>query len=111
MDEKRTILVDFDGVINSYEKGFYDGEITDPPMEGAIEAIREMQKQGIEVIVCTGRNDTLPWVRAWMRKYGLYDIPVGNTKYPALKIIDDRALEFKSWKETMERLRDEGILD
>lgn len=106
--EDKTILLDFDGVISSDE--WHPGEITCPPVEGAVEAIREMQKQGYEVIVCTGRHDSLPWAISWMRKQGLWDIPVGNEKHPSIKFIDNRAIEFRSWKETMERLRDEGII-
>lgn len=37
-----TVAVDFDGVIHAYTKGWQNGEIYDPPMPGAFEALDQL---------------------------------------------------------------------
>lgn len=59
-----TVALDFDGVIHRYSKGWQGGKIYDPPMPGAIEAIREIM--GVEaVVIFTARTD-LDAVCMWL---------------------------------------------
>ena len=51
-----TVALDFDGVIHWYRSGWQGGKIYDPPMPGAIEAIREIQEVEA-VVVHTARTD------------------------------------------------------
>ncbi len=60
-----TVALDFDGVIHWYQRGWQGGVIYDPPMPGAIEAIREIQEVEA-VVVHTARTDLVS-VAAWLR--------------------------------------------
>lgn len=52
---KKTIILDFDGVINSYESGWCGAtNIPDPPIKGVDEAIQELRKD-FEVVVHSSR--------------------------------------------------------
>ena len=60
-----TVALDFDGVIHWYRSGWQGGKIYDPPMPGAIEAIREIQEVEA-VVVHTARTDLVS-VAEWLR--------------------------------------------
>ena len=96
-----TICVDFDGVIHKYSKGFQDGEIYDPPIEGAIDALHKLKERGYNVVILTSRNNTIPKVKEWVKKYLGPDIEVTNRKLPALAYIDDRAIRFTNWDDIL----------
>ena len=112
-----TIAVDFDGVIHRYSRGWDDGSIYDPPIEGAIEGLRTLMLD-FAVFVHTTRNP-VP-VAKWLWEQGLdarADTPddpapaefwstrgmllVTNRKLPAVAYIDDRAIRFVSWAQTL----------
>jgi phosphoglycolate phosphatase-like HAD superfamily hydrolase len=59
-----TIVLDFDGVIHRYSKGYHDGTCYDKPKKGAVEAIAEFQKQGYSVVILSARkaDDILKWL-------------------------------------------------
>ena len=63
MSKRRTVGVDFDGVIHSYEKGWHDGTIYGTPIEGAFDALERLQKQ-YAVFVHTTRDADL--VAQWI---------------------------------------------
>jgi len=60
-----TVALDFDGVIHRYSKGWQGGVIYDPPMRGAIAAVREIMSVEA-VVVFTARTD-LDAVCVWLR--------------------------------------------
>lgn len=95
MTYKPTILVDFDGVIHQYSRGWADGTAYDPPMPGAKEALQRMTDEGYEVIIFSTRD----WedIGDWLQKWGFPDYFVTNTKRPAVALIDDRAIRFLDW--------------
>ncbi len=39
------IAVDFDGVIHRYSKGWHDGTIYDPPMDGCYDAMNQLKER------------------------------------------------------------------
>ena len=51
---KKRIMIDLDGTIHKYSKGWNGGEIYDPPFEGSIDAIKWLKNQGFEIIIFTG---------------------------------------------------------
>lgn len=101
---KKRILVDFDRVIHKYSSGWIDGSIYDKPVPGSIEALKKLQEAGYEVIIFTAKS-TLgakrnKEIREWLKSYGL-KLKVTWTKLPAIAIIDDRAIRFRSWRDTL----------
>lgn len=97
---KRTIGVDFDGVIHSYGNGF-GGEMTGP-VPGAKEAIEKLIERGYEVIVFTARRDkSLADAAAWLRDNGFPPVEVTNKKPIAMAYIDDHAVRFTNWQDML----------
>jgi len=95
MTYKPTVLVDFDGVIHAYSKGWHDGTAYDPPIPGAKEALQRMVDEGYEVVIFSTRD----WedIGDWLAKYSFPDYYVTNVKQPAVAQIDDRAIRFTDW--------------
>ena len=61
---KKTIAIDFDGVIHAYSNGYQNGEIYDKPIDGAFEAIRKIIDNGYSVYIHSTRS---PWkIKSWM---------------------------------------------
>lgn len=107
---KRTISVDFDGVINSYETSYKGaGYLPDAPVPGAIEWLSEMVQHFYVNIFSTrceseaGREG----IRGWLRMYagnalwkttatriGLDQIQCTFEKLPSIIYIDDRGYRF-----------------
>lgn len=116
-----TIAIDFDGVIHKYSQGWKDGTIYDPPIDGALDAIRLIQQHDA-VVIHTTRDPQQ--VADWL---GEYDIPcrvdwtsvfwdnrevvlVTNRKPAAYVYIDDRGLWFLNWHQTINALRNRSLL-
>jgi hypothetical protein len=118
----KTIGIDFDGVIHQYN-GWCD--VVNDPIPGAFDAIRELC-EGFAVFIHCARNPHptagaggLGAIPAWFKKHGL-GIPtycdehfsghfwnrqglilVTNKKLPAVAYIDDRAIRFENWEQTI----------
>ncbi|NRQ36008.1 hypothetical protein HII36_29865 [Nonomuraea sp. NN258] len=112
-----TIAVDFDGVIHAYSKGWHDGTIYDPPMPGALDALRTLMRD-YAVFVHTSRNPIQ--VSIWLREHGFKTRIDGGlltfwnerdvllvtwNKLPAIAYIDDRGIRFESWDQALAELR------
>lgn len=119
----KTIAIDFDGVIHAYRRGWHDGSIYDNPIDGAFDAIRKFQKQGMAVFIHTTRSPET--VADWLGErapdfdivYNIDPFPVfwdrtdqilvTDRKLPAAAYIDDRAVRFIGyWPETLQYMRD-----
>jgi len=106
---KKTICVDFDGVIHLYSKGFQkENSCYDEEVEGAIESLVRLVKRGYKVVVLTARTDFNPviaWLDQEFRKknedFVMSDIEVTNVKPIAIAYIDDRAIRFTNWKDML----------
>lgn len=93
MKNKRTILVDLDGVLNEYT-GNYKHDIIPPIREGAKEFLKKLAKDYIVKIFTTrDRLLTLQWLKLYKIDESIVQ-DVTNLKEPAIHIIDDRALKF-----------------
>lgn len=99
--DKRTIAIDFDGVLhkyNGYQKGLIQG-----PMPGALEAVNKMTKQGHTVVIFTTRPASI--VVPWLKEHGFPALEVTNEKRPFWAIIDDRAICFGGdWQSALSQL-------
>jgi trehalose-6-phosphatase len=97
------LIIDIDGTICSEERQFSRPMAT--PKDNAIEAIAKLKSQGHIVILYSSRT----WAEYemtvdWLKRHGVeYDQlilgkPVGDYW------IDDRAIEFTSWNDVLERI-------
>ena len=107
-DMRKTVAIDFDGVIHRYSKGWQDGVIYDEPMPGAIDALFKLHKH-YNLVIFTCREDSAAvsqWLIQQMREQrGCYfDIPVTNVKPIAMIYIDDRGLRFTNWTDVLNYL-------
>lgn len=117
--KKRTIAIDFDGVIHKYSKGYHDGTCYDEPMPGAIEAIKLlMTKYTVFVLSTRKPEDIQHWFgvhtdlgteiikddREFYENEHL--VGISQRKLPAIYYIDDRALWFKDWETTLRKVLD-----
>lgn len=91
MKFKKTIAVDFDGVLNNY-KG-YDARNLGTPRKNVEKFLKELSND-YTIIIFTSRNHSL--VRHWLVENHLdkYIHNVTNSKPPAVAYIDDRAVNF-----------------
>ena len=94
------LLVDFDGVIHFYRKGWHDGTAYDIPIPGAKHALETLTSRGYEVVIFSTRD--AQQIKEWLILNRFPPYRITNIKEPALAIIDDRAIHFKTWFETME---------
>ena len=90
-EESNVISIDFDGVIHSFEKGFFDGTIYGTPIEGAKEALETLSQNHKIIIFTTKAKPDRPLVnnktgselvKEWLIKYDLFKYSIlKHTKY------------------------------
>jgi hypothetical protein len=94
---KRTLCLDFDGVIHSYTSGWCGAEIIpDPPIHGTASAIERLRKS-FRVAVHSPRCRTLEGrtaIENWLKQHGIVVDEVVEHKPPAFAYVDDRAIPF-----------------
>lgn len=111
-DETKNIGVDFDGVIHRCSKGFYDGTIYDPPIEGSKEALDKLSKKYDVIVFSAKARDDRPIVdgktgreliEEWLEKYDMmqYVKEVSAEKPRAVCYIDDKAIRFDTWEQSL----------
>jgi hypothetical protein len=88
--QKRTIAIDFDGVLHRYS-GYRDGFI-DGPIKGARDFVERLKSKGFTLVVFTTRDKAL--VETWLVEHQFPALEVTNHKRPFWLILDDRAVEF-----------------
>ncbi|ONK09562.1 hypothetical protein STBA_02620 [Streptomyces sp. MP131-18] len=106
------VAVEVDGVIHAYSRGWADGTIYDPPVPGALDGLRRLMEHRA-VFVFTSRD--VGQVTEWLTGRGFtcrtgYDgtfwnergtLLVTNRKLPAVAYVDDRAVRFTTWPDTL----------
>lgn len=98
---KKTICVDFDGVLNEYD-GYEEGNLGES-LTGSKEFIKELRKK-YKVVILTSRQKEQ--VIDWLNNNGFPSMKVTNRKVPAVAYIDDRAIQFNgNYKKVISRLK------
>lgn len=100
---RRTLAIDFDGVLHSYASGWQGAtSVPDPPVEGAIAWLTEAAERFDLAIwsVRTAHPGALEAMRAWLRAHGLPERVLERLRFPLAKppaelYIDDRAYRFE----------------
>lgn len=101
----KTLAIDFDGVLHKYSRGWLDGSIYDPPMAGAVEAIKVLEKK-YNLVVFTSRQN-LAEVEEWLEHhFNGWKPEVTNRKPIAFRYIDDRGIKFTDWETIKNALED-----
>lgn len=101
----RTLLIDLDGVLNTYTGNYIPGSI--PPIrEGAKEFLANLAANDYEIKIFTTRDKSL--TEKWLEENQLsqFVTAVTNKKDPAFLIIDDRCLTFNGdYKNTLAEIK------
>ena len=111
-ENKNTVAVDFDGVIHRNSKGFHDGTIYDKPVNGVKNSLEYLSKSCKLVVYSCKANPKRPLVDGktgieliweWLNKNNLekYIDDVTYNKPNAKYYIDDKAIRFISWDQTI----------
>jgi len=106
---KRTVALDFDGVIHSYVSGWTRADdIPDAPVEGAKEAIEELM-QTYQVVIYSaraGQPGGLEAIEKWLADNGIEVDEVTTEKPPAHVYVDDRGITFRgNWPDTVSKIK------
>ena len=122
-DETFQVGIDFDGVIHKCSKGFYDGTIYDPPIDGAKEALKKISEKYVIVVYSAKARTDRPLVNGktgveliwdWLKAHDMdmYVKEVTAEKPRAVFYIDDKAVRFNgSWSETFQDLTSLGYMN
>ena len=104
-------IVDFDGVIHTFDKGWYDGTCYGEPIEGSIEAIKKLsQKWNVIIFTAKAKPDRplvnektgKELVEEWLEMHGVLECERGHFREAKSRIlhIDDKGLHFNNnWDE------------
>lgn len=100
----KTILIDLDGVLNTYT-GEFNQEYIPPIREGAKEFLENLKKEGYEIKIFTTRKKEL--AQKWVQEMGINNLIeyVTNYKEPCFLMIDDRCIKFEgNYEITLEQI-------
>jgi len=90
---KKTIALDFDGVLHSYWRGWAGETPEDPPNKGAQQFVKDIVDLGYEVIIYSTRASEP--IKQWLKDHNFPTIEVCKDKPKAKLYVDDRGFRFE----------------
>lgn len=113
--DANNIAIDFDGVIHNFDKGYYDGTCYGDPLPGALDAIKSLSEKFNIIIYSSKCLPDRPLVNGltgkqlvvdWLTKHNVlkYVRDVTHVKPRAKVYVDDKAVRFISWEQTLKDL-------
>jgi predicted phosphatase len=93
--------VDFDNVIHD-AKNPLEGKRMGAPIEGARSALQILRQKGKVIIFSVWGNNPKP-IEEWLRYYDIPFDSITNIKPQADCYIDDKAIRFTNWDNTLEQ--------
>lgn len=108
----RNLAVDFDGVLHDDHKGYHDGTCYGSPIDGSLDAIKELAKSYRIVIFTAKAKPSRPLVQGksgkelveeWLKNHGYLDYisEITSEKPRAFLYIDDNGYRFDNWKNAL----------
>lgn len=118
--DAKNIAIDFDGVVHTFDKGYHDGTCYGAPIDGSLEAIKELSKKYNIIIFTAKAKPSRPLVnnktgtelvRDWLEEHGVlkYVSEITAEKPRAFLYIDDKGYRFENWSDTMKFLEDFNV--
>lgn len=118
--DAKNIAIDFDGVVHTFDKGYHDGTCYGAPIDGSLEAIKELSKKYNIIIFTAKAKPSRPLVnnktgtelvRDWLEEHGVlkYVSEITAEKPRAFLYIDDKGYRFENWPDTMKFLEDFNV--
>lgn len=112
-NDKNNLAIDFDGVIHSFDKGWFDGTCYGDPIEGSLEALKNLSKKYNIIIFTAKAKPDRPLVNGktgtelveeWLKKHHVYDCVsrITSEKPRAMLYIDDNGYRFENWNDTLD---------
>jgi hypothetical protein len=109
---KKTIAIDFDGVIHDDNLGFHDGTVYGNPINGVDEALAQLSSKYTIILYTCKANPNRPLVNnktgieliwEWLELHNLqqYITDIMWGKPNAVIYIDDKGFRFNNWEETL----------
>tara|TARA_Y100001938_G_C7776209_1_gene275672 strand:- start:153 stop:548 length:396 start_codon:yes stop_codon:yes gene_type:complete len=119
-DDLKNLAIDFDGVIHTFDKGWYDGTCYGEPIEGSLEAIKKLSESYTIIIFTAKAKPSRPLVNGktgtelveeWLTKHGVmqYVKEITSEKPRSQIYIDDKGYHFVNWKDTLEHLEAKNV--
>ena len=118
--EQRRAMIDFDGTIHKYSKGYDDGTIYDEPFKDAKDVIDWLKNKGFEIVIFTTRaskensmetggdhNKETQNIENWLKDNGIYFDRITSDKLAADFYIDDKSITIKdgNWKNVLKAVK------
>lgn len=96
----KTVALDFDGVLCTYESGWTGPTPTDPPNVGALDFVRRLIAANAKVIIFSTRAsdaEGYAGIVNWLKLHKFPVLEVTPSKPAAIAYVDDRAVTFRRY--------------
>jgi len=116
----KNLAIDFDGVIHTFDKGWYDGTCYGEPIEGSLEAIKKLAESYTIIIFTAKAKPSRPLVNGktgtelveeWLTKHDVmqYVKEITSEKPRSQIYIDDKGYHFENWQDTLKHLEENNV--